>query len=275
MVYLAPERVHSVADVLAKNFAEAEPFPHVVIDDALALGAPELAGAFPDPEWEGWHRYVDANQHRKMVCSDIDAIPGPFRGLVGELNGPRFLRFLEKVSGIPDLLPDPYLEGGGLHCSGPGGVLTTHTDFHVSRLGLYRRLNLLLYLNESWEQDWGGCLELYAPGADGPGSKPRRTVVPEWGTCVIFRTDHRSPHGFTKPIADGRWRRSVALYYYTAAEAQSFSGDHNTYWRISTESGLKRRMYRHIYRSSMSLSSGFSQIAHRFNPQAQPPPKQG
>jgi hypothetical protein len=234
------------------------------VEDALAAGTEALLASFPAPDWDGWHRYPDDYQREKLICSDFALIPEPLQHLITELNGPAVLRLLERVSGIEGLVPDPYLEGGGLHCSGPGGVLAPHTDFHLyRRLRLYRRLNLLLYLNEGWEQDWGGCLELYSPSSAGPD----RVIVPRWGTCVVFRTDDRSPHGFSRPIVGDHWRRSVALYYYTSVEAESYSGDTNTYWRQESQRSLVRRLRQRLYQGLILGSRGLGFVAHRVDPQ--------
>ncbi len=41
--------------------------------------------------------------------------------------------------------------------SGPGGVLTPHTDFHsYLKLKLYRRVNVLVYLTPEWRREFGG-----------------------------------------------------------------------------------------------------------------------
>ncbi len=145
------------------------------------------------------------------------------------------MSFLEAVTGIEKLIPDPYLKGGGLHLSGPGGVLVPHTDFHnYGELDLYRQLNVLVYLNPGWDESWGGCLELFE---DRQAERASSKIVPTWGTCVIFRTDDLSVHGFPVPIAPGHWRRSIALYYYTARENSTFSGDSTTVlatsWRVA------------------------------------------
>lgn len=254
---------------LASEFREATPFPHLVLKDFLNLKPDELAGVYPPPEWPNWNRRQDLYQAGKMYCRDTDAIPPLLASMLYELSAPPFLRFLESVTGISGLIPDPYYEGGGLHCSGPGGALLPHTDFHhYGRLNLYRRINLLLYLNPEWEESLGGCLELWEKGA----GEPSKLVVPDWGTCVIFRTDDDSVHGFSKPVAEGRWRRSLALYYYTSREAARFSGDGYTRWRRhAAQSGLDRLRllsYRLLTRAANKLSH----VAHRANPNKEPRP---
>ena len=246
---------------LAREFRGAHPFPHVVVDGLLSL-TPDDARTFPTIEWPGWEELPLRYQHNKRACADIEQIPQPFRDLIDCLSRPRFLRALETITGIDRLLPDPYLHGGGLHLSGPGGILSPHTDFHHYRaVDLYRRINVLVYLNSDWSEADGGCLTLYA------GDTAVKTIVPAWGRTVIFQTDDRSVHGFPVPVVDGKWRRSVALYYYTAREAEQFSGDETTYWREhGQQRGLVRQLRMGVYQSLMRMSRGMSGLAHLANP---------
>jgi Rps23 Pro-64 3,4-dihydroxylase Tpa1-like proline 4-hydroxylase len=253
----------AAVDHLAAQFRDAKPFPHIQIKGFLNLSRDEVLDSFPDAEWAGWIRYRDANNYRKMICSDIDRIPPTLASLIHDLNSPVFLRFVEKIADVKALLPDPYLEGGGLHCSGPGGTLNPHSDFHqYERLRLYRRINVLVYLNEEWKESYGGCLELYGRGSD----QPAVTVTPEWGTCVIFRTDAHSVHGFSKPIVEGRWRRSIALYYYTSEETPGFSGDADTHWRAHGRVSGLNRLRLQLHKGCMFGSRCFSHLAHWANP---------
>lgn len=257
---------------LRGSFETGMPFPHLVIDDFIAVPRGEILAEFPGDDWEGWRRFKDAYQAEKRYCQDLSIIPPVLAGMIHELNSAPFLRFLEQVTGIERLLPDPYLEGAGLHCSGPGGVLAPHTDFHIyPRLQLFRRINILVYLNPEWDEGLGGCLELYRKGDE----KPTRTVVPTWGKCVLFRTDDQSVHGFTRPIAAGHWRRSIALYYYTSTDAAEFSGDETTHWQAHGKLSAAGRARLALYRMALRASRAFSRIAHQLNPNisARPRPK--
>ena len=252
---------------LAVRFQKAEPFSHVVLENFLSLSPDEMAGVYPAPEWPHWHKRNDYYQSGKMYCRDTDILPPLVSAMLSELSSPPFLRFLESVTGIGKLIPDPYYEGGGLHCSRPDGVLAPHTDFHYyDRLGLFRRINLLLYLNPVWEESFGGCLELW----EKESRHPAKLIVPRWGTCVIFRTDDRSVHGFSTPVAKDLWRCSIALYYYSSREAADFSGDSNVYWQEhGVHSGIDRlriSLYRILTRGARRLS----QMAHRANPNKEP-----
>lgn len=255
----SPESV----DRLAAEFKHARPFPHLVLEDFLNLAPGELAGTFPKPDWPHWNRRQDFYQSGKMYCRDTDLIQPLLSSMLHELSAPPFLEFLESITRTVGIIPDPYYEGGGLHCSGPGGVLMPHTDFHYyERLKLYRRLNLLLYLNPEWEESFGGCFELWEKGADAPA----KLVVPKWGTCVIFRTDDQSVHGFSTPIKQDHWRRSIALYYYSSQEAASFSGDTVTYWQQHGPQAEMNRWRLRWYQLLTCAAHRLSRMAHQANP---------
>jgi hypothetical protein len=244
---------------MAARFARAEPFAHLVIDDFLAPEAADRLADFPDAQWAHWSGFTDAYQHQKRVCADPGVMPAGFAELIAECGQPSFLTWLEAVTGSRKLIPDPYLDGGGLHASGPGGVLAPHSDFHTyERLDLYRQLNLLIYLNPGWSEADGGALELYREGE----AAPAVSVVPAWGRAVIFRTDDRSIHGFTRPVAEGRWRRSVALYYYASRE-----GDTRTHWRTR---GALKGVRLAAYEALMTTSKAISKLAYLIDPNQGP-----
>lgn len=259
---LRVDELEDNASELRRKFEAAEPFPHLVVDDLLRL-SPADADTFPDVSWPWWNHVDDGYIHNKRFCFDIDVIPEPFKSIIRELNEPRFLKVLEKITGIEQLLPDPYLFGGGIHLSGSGGILTPHTDFHYLRaLNLYRRINVIVYLNEDWSLEDGGCLSLY----DGQGQAVQ-TVVPLWGRAVIFQTDDRSVHGFPVPIVEGAWRRSLALFYYTAAPTREFSGDETTdYRQHGSHTGVFNTARLLVFKSLLSISRNISIAAHIVNP---------
>ena len=201
---------------LADQYRSAKPFPHVVIDDFLdAALLKRVVENFPSIENK---QYFDRDQERlKFQYQPHEISSGLVRNLFAELNGQAFLGFLEELTGISGLLPDPYFEGGGLHETKRGGHLGVHADFNGhDRLKVERKLNLLIYLNEDWSDAYGGQLELW-------DQEMRDCVVrvkPVFGRAVIFNTALDSFHGHPDPLecpAD-RSRRSIATYYYQAPE---------------------------------------------------------
>jgi Rps23 Pro-64 3,4-dihydroxylase Tpa1-like proline 4-hydroxylase len=266
--------LNGTAEALADQYQTAEPFPHIVLEDFGLADADKVVSSFPNLEWNGWTEVASlsesARQHQpgKRRCRDIERMPPLFQHMIYELSAPRFLGALSELTGIPKLLPDPFLEGGGLQCTAPGGTLMPHTDFHYPpHLKLYRRINALIFLNPDWKPSDGGELSLFNLGKDTPSV----TVAPRLGTCVIFTTDHRSVHG-VNPIAEtANLRRSIALYYYTVEPADVFSGDRATYWYEPFESGAEPgAIYKSrtlAMRGSLRMSKVFARIAYRLNPQ--------
>lgn len=220
----------------ASNFATAQPFPHIVIDGFLPEPHAEfLSENFPLPEhpvWLDW-RTRHAAQYGKQGPGDasrFDLLDAPFRFALMEFNGPVFLTYLEELTGIKGLLPDPYFTGGGMHQILSGGILDIHTDFNFySRLKLYRRLNVLVYLTKQWAPEFGGELELWQAAPKDGGACVTR-VAPEFNRAVVFQTDKQSFHGHPSPwqAPQSITRRSLAFYYYTAEPADGQAYDELT-----------------------------------------------
>lgn len=259
---LINNQVFSEPEKLLKDFRAAKPFPHLVIDQFIeSWGA--LNESFPESSWTFWRSLGDVYQRNKFTCSDIAKMPESLRNAFHELSSPSFLHLLEKVTGIEGLIPDPYLEGGGLHLSLGGGQLTPHTDFHVyEKLGLFRRLNLIVYLSENWQSGDGGELELSTPG----DLSPMVIVEPIGGRAVIFETTDTSVHGFRNLVREGTCRPSLAVYYYTSYETDGFSGDQTTHWRDHGNVSWHRRPRFLAYKVLMKVSRLFSIAAHVVNP---------
>ena len=255
------DKIQQQLESLSAGYAGAAPFPHAVIDGVLTVDSAAL-GEFPASDWEHWSQLGDKYQNKKLSCGKIQVIPEPFKQIINELSEPKFLQQLEKITGIEQLIPDPYLSGGGLHMSGPGGILAAHTDFHIyRRLTLFRRINVLVYLNPGWQPEYGGSLTLYS------NDTPVTEISPVFGRMAIFTTDDNSVHGFPTPVAEGKWRKSIALYYYTSTESNKFSGDETTYWRQHdslTGPVAKARFL--LYKLLLNVSRGFSALAHVANP---------
>ncbi|NEN95926.1 MAG: 2OG-Fe(II) oxygenase, partial [Moorea sp. SIO3I7] len=127
----------------------------------------------------------------------------------------------------------PHFVGGGLHQIEKGGYLKIHADFNRhTKLRLDRRLNLLIYLNKDWQEDYGGHFEMW----DTEMTQSQKKILPVFNRCVIFSTTDFSYHGHPEPLTcpEGRTRKSLALYYYSngrPAEELSKSGDHSTLFK--------------------------------------------
>ncbi len=247
---------------LSRSFRTATPFPHIVLNNLLENPL-NIAKSFPDKHWENWKALGDSYQKNKFMCSNFLLFPEALKEVVTEFSQPNFLMFLEQLSGIKRLIPDPYLEGGGLHFSTAEGILAPHTDFHIyEKLGLYRRINLILYLNENWREGDGGELEL--SHKNNPDSIIR--IAPTLGTVVIFETDDNSVHGFRNPVRESTERASVALYYYTSEETGHFGGDQTTHWKEHGVISKRSRPRFFVFKVLLKISRFFSICAQVINP---------
>lgn len=249
-------KLHAQADTDANRFATAKPFRHLVWDDCLTPAAREaVLEAFPEPTWPTWNRGKEeqnAFQPKKLTCDNIQAIPPPLDQLIAELNSGPVVRWLEKITGIDNLVADPHLFGGGLHSTGPGGLLVPHIDFHFGQNPqLHRRLNLLLYMNEGWLPENQGALELWNQDKD----VVEREVLPELGRMVLFQTDADSMHGFSKAV-EGRYRNSIAMYYYSIQPPARYSGDTETHWRKKQAEGHRLGIRGRLARFSARVTAG-------------------
>jgi Rps23 Pro-64 3,4-dihydroxylase Tpa1-like proline 4-hydroxylase len=161
-----------------------------------------------------------------------------------ELNSTTFLGWLEQVTAIPNLTSDEDLFGGGLHQSIAGAFLNVHVDYNIHpKTKLHRRLNVLVYMNKDWRNEYEGHLELW--NIAGEKKQLLAKFPPTFNNCVIFETNEISYHGHPKPLRTPPdvSRKSLATYYYTSTRPQhEITGEHNTIY-VNTQ-GLSGQLNR-------------------------------
>lgn len=232
LAFLDPDVLLPVADRYREQFATGDPFPHVVIDGLFDPKVVDSVEAeFPEPEDRtDWIRFKQDTSVKLAMPHDWKLGPAT-RLFLNQLNCSAFMQFLERLTGLDGLIPDPHYEGGGLHQIERGGYLKVHADFNVyERLRLDRRLNALVYLNRGWQDEWGGHLELW----DRSMSSARRKIAPEFNRLVVFATTDWSFHGHPEPLKTptGVKRRSLATYYYSSGRpAEERAAAHNTLYQ--------------------------------------------
>lgn len=226
---------------LAEEYRANTPFPHLAFESFLTpQAADQMAAEFPSEPGEGWIHYRHVNES-KASTHHWEDFPPTVRAVIEEINSPRFLELLSKITGIEGLLADPDIEGGGMHQSWSGGFLNVHTDFtmHRDRPTWRRRCNLILYANKDWDPAWGGALELW----DTKMKQATERVDCLLNRAVLFNTPG-ALHGFPDPLTcpEDRSRKSIQCYYYTVdqkAEAVA-----TTYYARPDDPFLKRILVR-------------------------------
>ena len=231
------DRFERFAEQNHDAFRDAVPFPNAVADKLFDERLIErILREYPERNAEIWQRYDDSDiqiKVRTKWASDSD-IPDDIREVVRTLNGGRFLRALSELTGIDNLIADPYLTGGGLSSVFRGGMLDIHCDgnWHDA-MAVHRRLNVILYLNPGWQESWGGGLEFWDRKLEGC----RKKIMPLNNRMVVFVTNDYTFHGHPAPLncPEHESRRSLILYYYTSrprtADEVAVTDPHRALWR--------------------------------------------
>ena len=228
---LSPEylqKIENLAKEKAEEYANAKPFPHIYFDNFLPIEAAEAAlAAFPEPKQLAWSEFSTATE-RKLAFDDVEKLPAPVRDVLYFLNSRPMLKFLEVLTGIKNVISDPYYVGGGLHQIKRGGNLEVHADFNFhTQLKLDRRINVLVYMNKDWKEEYGGHFELWNKEMTHADQK----ILPLFNRCAIFSTTSTSYHGHPTPLncPPERTRKSIATYYYSNGRPEEEVGDvHST-----------------------------------------------
>ena len=209
-------------DKLSKEFEEGKPFRHVIIDnffdDETAL---KLSNEFPDYNDEKlWAIYNNPIEKKKLTPNWGLFPPTTYRAFT-LMNTPEFVEKVKKITGIPNLVADYGMHGGGWHVHTRGGKLNIHKDYSIHpKLGMERRINIIIYLSPDWNEEWGGGLELWSHDAE--NNKPKECVTKvynKFNRAVLFDTAQNSWHGLpTETVCpEGVYRKSLAIYYVSEA----------------------------------------------------------
>jgi hypothetical protein len=214
----------------------------VIIENFLEPAAAQrVAAAYPTFEQaqKDGFSFNFVNEQRKVQVTDTAKFPAAVRELNDAISSPAFLGDLETITGVPRLLADEKLAGGGMHLTGSGGRLDVHVDFNrLEDRALFRRLNILIYLNPVWSEQWGGHIELW----DRDVKNCHQRCVPALNRCLVFETSDISYHGVAPITApEGMVRQSFAAYYYTREAPPHWNGQtHSTIFKARPDEKLRK-----------------------------------
>lgn len=230
-IFAEGDRFAAHQEEQAFAYRSADPFPHIVVDGVFRPQVlRDVLAEVPSPLTSGdlFTKDVAHLQENKFAWRDVTRLGPQSLRLINYLYAKPFLEYLTAVTGIEGLVPDPYLWGAGFHQILRGGKLAVHADFNIHpQMNLYRRLNVLVYLNEGWDPAWRGDLELWTPQMD----RCAKSILPDFNRMVVFSTTDTSYHGHPDPLdcPPGVVRRSLALYYYTFERLHEQV--HSTLWQ--------------------------------------------
>ncbi len=217
-----------------ETFQHNRPFKHLAIDhffqEDFLRG---LLQEFPDFE-QGNYLNENGEPGGKSTVEKIRELGPHFSQLDDLIQSPEFLQWLSETIGIGDLLYDPWYFGGGTHENRTGQDLDPHVDFNRHpETNWHRRVNLIIYLNETWEASWGGTIDLHKDPYLPPEQDEIVRILPLMNRAVLFETTENSWHGFTRiqipEDAPVQSRKSIALYFYTRERpAEELGPTHST-----------------------------------------------
>lgn len=210
------ERLHQLGPALRAGYGSTAA-PHAVIDGLLDAAAVDALGLDADLDAvvrggrTGRYSYVNQSTESTVGADDL---PASVRAIIDDLHSDRWVAYVEEITGIRGLVPDPELANGGVFLLRPGGFMNLHHDdtIHPYRRDWRRRVNLVLYLNKGWREEYEGHLELRSRD----GRELLRRVLPVFNRCFLSTID-RNTHGMPEPVRcpEGEARKSISVWYYT------------------------------------------------------------
>jgi Rps23 Pro-64 3,4-dihydroxylase Tpa1-like proline 4-hydroxylase len=252
-------------DRLREGNRRATPVPHFCIDNFLDEDfAERVLQSFPSFEEAAQigRTFTAVNEKKKIQVTDLTKFPQPIADLNRALATPEFCDLLSDAFGIPRLLPDEELVGGGIHQTGPRGHLDVHVDFnYIEDRRLHRRLNILIYFNKGWKPEWGGNIELW----DKNVKVCHHSFSPIFNRCVVFETSEISYHGVTAVrCPEPQARRSFAAYYYTNEAPPNWDGEaHSTLFKARPDEVLKGKLLMPLEKAGRRLRSAVAGLRHK------------
>lgn len=191
-----------------------EPFRYVVIDEFLQKWALEaVLHEFPaqgDPQWRFYESIAVGERYE---ISNPNKLPPATREIVEVLAGSDMSNMLSNIFDVDQMIGK--VKFSGLYMSCKNSFLPMHTDYGIYPLtGEYRRVNMLVYLNEFWKPSDGGELVL--------GEQEPVTIEPILNRAVIFETNSLSFHGCPNVWSSDVPRKSITIFYYSETKPNLF-----------------------------------------------------
>lgn len=202
-------------EALRASYQSAKPFPHLVLDDLFADEMLEsMLPEINSMQRDQWKNVDQDPRERTLRMRSAVEIGEAGERFLNVVHSAAFLYLLSEITGIQQLLPDPYLQGGGYAAMRRGDYFNVHSDRSVAYdTGLTRRLAMIVFLNKDWQPSYHGQLELWNPDA----KKCEVFIDPLFNKTALFEVAFPNYHGVPVPLECpvDRSRQSFILYYHT------------------------------------------------------------
>ena len=218
-----------------RNYQENTPYPHIIFDDFLPLDIAKIISS-EYPNLNNTAESFKLHDHEyasRYLLEDTTKFSTNLQLFSNAISSRSFLLFLETLTGIKSLIPDPYFMGGGAMVTNQGGHLNVHVDFNWhQKLQAWRRCNVLFYLTQNWREEYEGKLELWSKD----GNKKIKDITPLFNRVVIFNTTSTSYHGQpVKVMCPKDKPRHVFSAFYYASEKNDETDNHPHYTRYKED----------------------------------------
>jgi len=196
---------------LNSTFNEGNPFKFLVIDNFLP---PKLAKTIYSnfPSLDSMKiKYKGLNEY-KAEDSSFEKFPPEFQQLKIFFQSEEFNEWICKVTGINNLYSIDDRLGTGLHQGGNKSFLDIHVDYNIHPIKkMHRKLNMIIFFNYEWQQNWGGQLELW----DKDKMECFVKVEPIFNRMALFECNDISYHGYSQiNCPESVTRKSYYHYFF-------------------------------------------------------------
>jgi len=226
-------RIQQDLPQLRETFALPGRIASCQIEDVLSEEiARRINDAFPASDRMMFKKSIKENKH---VAAQMDAYDPLLEEAVYAFQDPRVMDLVAEITGLTTLEPDSELYAGGISAMQKGAYLRPHLDnSHDKGRARYRALNLLYYVTPEWREEYGGCLQLWDEGPEGPP----RTIPSRFNSLVIMVTNKGSWHSVNEVRHDGR-RCCVSNYYFSRTSPDADDYFHATSFRSEYGRGME------------------------------------
>lgn len=227
-------RLETNKEQLRLDYLLAKPFPHLIIDDFCDTEKiNQLYNEIPEIETKSRDYVFAANKYEKSKIRDISPL---FEELHNDLTSERFNKLLQFITN-EEVFVDKAFHGGGIHQGKKNSFLDMHVDFnyHPLHKNWFRNLNMLLYLNKDWKEEYGGHLKL-----EDLRSGEKKAIAVPFNRMVIQQTRKYTLHGYDLThFPDGLYRTSIASYAYSVHKTL-IEKPRTTDWHPGDDQPVKR-----------------------------------